>query len=299
MKLCGKEIGKDKPTYIIAEIGINHNGDFDTAKCLIDKAKECGVDCVKFQKRHLPSIYKPEVLANPHIHSIGLSVYIPVLKQMEFTIEQHFELKEYCKDINIDYLCTPFDIVSAKELESINVAFYKIGSINMANMPLLDYIANTNKPLLVSTGMHTYNDIERIDMYLWNKKIDYAFMHCVSTYPVDFKDVNLNAMLALKELHEPVGYSGHERGIEISVCAVAIGASIIERHFTLDRTQKGLDHACSLEPEGLRRMCEHIRMLELARGDGVKKITRGEQIVRESLGGEALCIGDSKAVSMT
>lgn len=291
IKISNRIIGDNNPTYTIAEIGINHNGNFELAKKMIYIAKECGIDCVKFQKRNLSYIYKSDVLKNPHLFSVGLGIYIPILKEVEFTIDQHFELKEYCKDLNIHYLCTPFDIISAKELFQINVDAFKIASINMTNKKLLEYISIFNKPILVSTGMTSWHNIEDINIFLQQLNAQYMFLHCVSTYPVDFKDINLSLINKLNEIHNPIGYSGHERGIEISVCAVAMGASIIERHFTLDRTMKGPDHACSLEPEGLKRMVRHIRDFELARGSGIKKITRGEQLVKESLGGEVLCTG--------
>lgn len=294
IKIGNRIIGKEYPAYIIAEVGINHNGNFFLAKQMIDEAKKCGVDCVKFQKRHLESIYKPEVLANPHLHSIGLGVYIPILKQCEFTIEQHAELKKYCESIGLDYLCTPFDIKSALELETIKPNAYKIGSINFKNLDLIDIIVNLRKPMFLSTGMSKWEDIIKIYNYLeefnkaaleeGNKSIEFSFLHCVSTYPVDFKDCNLMMIPKLAELHEPIGYSGHERGVVISVCAITLGASIIERHFTLDRTMQGPDHAASIEPIGMKKMVEYIRFYELAKGDGIKKITRGEQIVSESLG---------------
>ena len=294
-------IGEGNSTYIIAEIGINHNGDFDLAKRMIDVAKECGVDCVKFQKRHLESIYDTETLQNPHLKSVSLGVYIPILKEVELNIEQHAKLKDYCNDIGVDYLCSPWDITSADELESIDVIAYKVASVNLTNWVLIKHLVQFRKPLILSTGMSSWISILRANDYLQKSNSIYMFLHCVSTYPVDFKDVNLNLLHRLCGIHSPVGYSGHERGIEISVCAVAMGASVIERHFTLDRTMKGPDHAASLEPEGLKRMVRHIRDFELARGDGFKKITRGEQIVREALGQEPvelICIGDSKADSM-
>jgi N-acetylneuraminate synthase len=289
IKIGNRLIGNNHPAYIIAEIGINHNGDFSLAKQMILEAKKCGVDCVKFQKRHLESIYNKDVLDNPHLHSIGLGVYIPILKSTEFTIEQHLELKEYCKTIGIDYLCTPMDIKSALELKTIEPDAYKIASVNFRNLDLLEQVIKFEKPIILSTGMCKWEDIVRTYNYLVSdKSLDFCLLHCVSTYPVDFKDCNLAMISKLNELHSPVGYSGHERGVEISLCAVALGASIIERHFTLDRTMAGPDHAASIEPIGFQKLVEHIRAFELARGDGVKKITRGEQIVKESLGGNPI-----------
>lgn len=295
-------IGKDHPTYIVAEIGINHNGDFDLAKIMIDKAKECGVDCVKFQKRNLEHIYEPEVLRDPHLSSISLGVYIPILKECELPIDKHYQLKLYCESIGIDYLCSPWDIKSAQELEEINVKAYKIASVDLMNYKLIGCLTVNQKPIILSTGMSTWDSILDVHKLLTSLQAEYMFLHCVSTYPVDFKDVNLKMIYKLSDLHEPTGYSGHERGIEISVCAVAMGASFIERHFTLDRTMKGPDHAASLEPEGLKRMVEHIRCFELAKGNGVKRITRGEQIVKEALGKEPIdtedsCTGDGKVDS--
>lgn len=288
LKIGNRIIGENNPSYIIAEIGINHNGNIELAKDMIDMAEECGVDCVKFQKRHLESIYGKETLKQPHLKSISLGVYIPILKEVEFSISQHQELKQYAEGMGLDYLCSPFDIISLGELESIDVKAYKVASVNLTNCALIKQIAATNKPIILSTGMSTWENIRAIHHYLKGYGADYMFLHCVSTYPVDFKDINLQMIEKLKQLHAPVGYSGHERGIEISVCAVAMGASVIERHFTLDRTMKGPDHAASLEPEGLKRMCKHIRDFELARGNGIKRITRGEQIVKEALGQEPI-----------
>jgi len=281
-------IDEQHSAYIIAEIGINHNGSMDRAFEMIDEAKRCGVDCVKFQKRTLSAIYPKDVLDNPHLHSIGLGVYIPILKASEFTYEQHIELKAYCESMGLDYLCTPFDVASAVMLEIIGVCAYKIGSVSLPNRELLDRIISCGKPIILSTGMSKWETILEVHEYLKAKKSQYMFLHCVSTYPVDFKDCNLRMIAKLKELGVPVGYSGHERGIEISVCAAAMGACIIERHFTLDRTMQGPDHAASLEPTGMKKLVEHIKAFELAKGDGVKKITRGEQIVMESLGRDPL-----------
>ncbi len=295
-----RKIGNDYPTYVIAEIGINHQGNYDIAKKMIDKAKECGVDCVKFQKRSLEHIYRPEVLKNPHLTSISLGIYIPILKEVELDMQQHYKLALYCRHRGIDYLCSPWDIKSAAELQSMGVMgvkAFKIASVNLTDINLIKQVAGYGKPMIISTGMSSMGDIMRVHDVMLKYDTEYMFLHCVSTYPVDFKDVNLRMIEKLADIHKPVGYSGHERGIEISVCAVAMGASVIERHFTLDRTMEGPDHAASLEPEGLKRMCKHIRDYELARGSGVKRITRGEQIVREALGKEPIMCGNSNLVS--
>ena len=284
LKIGDKTISEDSSTFIIAEAGINHNGSLETAKKLVDVAVESGADCVKFQKRDLSSLYTPSMLKNPNLDSQGLHNMISLLKEVELSEENYKELTKYCESKGILFLCTPWDRNSVDFLESLNVKAYKISSADLTNIPLIDYIASKNKPILLSTGMSSEEEIEKTVNFLKNKNAQFAILHCNSTYPSPFKDINLRFMNRLKEKHDViVGYSGHERGISPSLAAVAIGAKIVERHFTLDKNMKGPDHSASLEPNELKQLVENIRNVESSLGKPHKKISRGEILTRETL----------------
>lgn len=287
MNFLGQNIGLSGRIFVIAEAGINHNGDLDMALRMVEVAKEVGADAVKFQKRNMETLYRPNVLAEPSNESHSLGVYIPLLKQCEFTLAQHVRLKERCDQVGIKYLCSPWDIESVMDLESMGVEGYKIPSACLSDPYLVEAVAKTGKPLIFSTGMHTWDEIKQLlPTYLEEHKLQTraAVMHCVSSYPTANRDVGLNVLgLYRGAFAIPVGYSGHERGIPITVAAVALGATIIERHFTLDRTLPGPDHAASLEPVGLETLIRHIRAVEEA-VVGEKKMNQGEVVARETLG---------------
>lgn len=279
----GKNIGDGLQTYIIAEIGLNHNGNLSTAKKLVLKAKECGADAVKFQKRDLKAIYKEDILKDPNKDSQATVYLFDIFKRFELSKIDFKKIKKYCDKIGITFFCTPFDLISAKFLEELDVPFYKVASADLTNMALISKLASFKKPLILSTGMSEISEIDFTVNYLKKKKVTFALMHCISSYPPSFKDINLKLIDVLKKrYHVPVGYSGHERGITISGCAVALGANILERHFTLDRSMEGPDHNISLEPEGLLKMINRIRIVEQAMGTGEKIITRGELLSREA-----------------
>lgn len=297
MNFLGKEIGKGKPTFIIAEAGINHQGQLAKAKSMVEVARGAGADAIKFQKRDMDELYRMETLSNPSKESHSLGVYIPILKQCELSEIDHAQLKEYCDELGIKYLCSPWDIPSVQFLEGLNVDGYKVPSACLSDTFLMNEIYQTGKPAIFSTGMHEESEM----LMLLNKAMrlfgdeKMAILHCVSSYPTANRDVNLKYMVELLELFNcPVGYSGHERGLPITVAAVALGAQIIERHFTLDRTLPGPDHAASIEPHGLETLVRHIRAIEDALG-GEKAVNQGETVARETLGKVLTWAKDHKA----
>lgn len=274
--------GENQPTFVIAEIGLNHNGNIKLAKQLIVKAKEAGADAVKFQKRDLKSLYKKDIYDDPNKDSQSTAYLIDVFKKYELTEDEFVKLKKFCDNLDIIFFATPFDIKSAHFLEKIDVPLYKIASHDLTNIPLIEVIVNNKKPIIMSTGMSQMEEIDFTVNFLNKKHAQYALLHCVSAYPVPFKDVNLRMIEVLKKRYKvPVGWSGHERGIIVSICSVAVGAHIVERHITLNRAFNGPDHNISLTPRGFRKMVERIRAIELALGHGEKTMSRGEVLSRE------------------
>lgn len=281
-KVKKRIFGKDQPVFIIAEIGLNHNGSIKRAKELILTAKESGVDAVKFQKRDLRSLYKSDIVDDPNKDSQSTAYLFDIFRKFELKEEDFIELKEYCDKLDIIFFATPFDVKSAKFLEKIGVSLYKISSSDLTNIPLIELIVNNNKPIILSTGMSQVSEIDFTVNYLKKRKAKFALLHCVSAYPAAFKDINLTMLKLLKKRYKvTVGYSGHERGYIAPLAAVAFGAKIIEKHFTLDRSLEGPDHNISLTPEGLIKLVDRIRAVEEIIGNGKKIITRGETLSRE------------------
>jgi sialic acid synthase SpsE/sugar phosphate isomerase/epimerase len=291
-----KKIGPGNPCYIIAEIGINHNGSFEIAKSLIDAAIDAKVDAVKFQKRQLSSLYVDEVLKDPSVAEQGLQYMIPILKQFELSDMDFKEIFNYCKSKNMTFLCSPWDIPSIDFLEELEVCAYKVASADLTNMILLKRLAEKNKSLILSTGMSTIEEIEYTYEFLKKyKNLEFAFLHCNSTYPAPFHNLNINFIEELQNKFDiPIGYSGHEPGIIVPVAAICKGACIIEKHLTLDRTMKGPDHASSLEPQGFLKLVRDIRNVELSFGTKHKWISRGEVLNREVLGKSLVADRDIK-----
>ena len=290
IEINGKKIGFEQPTYIIAEIGINHNGSIEIAKKLIDVAVEAKVDAVKFQKRDINSLYKKDVLEDPNIDSQGLEILLNVLNEVEFGEDEYKEIIEYCKKSEITFLCTPWDKKSVDFLEKFDVAAYKIASADLTNFPLIQYISEMKKPMIISTGMSTMEEIDRTVKFVKEIGASFVLMHSNSTYPAPVELLNLELIPELKETFDvPVGYSGHESDIIPSITASNIGAVIIERHITLDKTMEGLDQAASLEPDELKNLVKSIRESEKARGKAIKKMTRGETLQREVLAKSLIC----------
>ncbi len=272
-----------KRTFIIAEIGNNHNGSFQKAKLMIDKAIDIGVDAVKFQMRHIEEVYRSKSLSRKG-DDLGTEYVLDLLDKFELSQAEHRELSDYCKEKNILYMCTPWDQKSIDVLESFNVKAYKVASADLTNTPLINKLCETKKPLILSTGMSTVEEIKFTTDFLNKKNASFALLHCNSTYPAPIQDINLNWINSLREIHPIVGYSGHERGINVSLAAVSLGAQIIERHFTLDRNMEGPDHAASLEYKEFKNLVKGCREIEQALGDGkTKKISQGEMINRENL----------------
>ena len=271
--------------FIIAEIGNNHNGSFERAKLMIDKAVEMGADCAKFQMRQIREVYRSKSLEKRG-EDLGTEYIIDLLNKFELSIEQQKELSEYCKTKGILYMCTPWDTKSVEILESFNVPAYKVASADLTNLPLLDKLASTKKPLILSTGMSTSEEVKCTVDFLNNRNVYFALLHCNSTYPAPLHDINLKWISKLNRIHPLVGYSGHERGINVSLAAVALGAKIIERHFTLDRKMEGPDHSASLEFDEFRDLINGCREIEKALGDDNvinRMLSQGEMINRENL----------------
>jgi len=276
------EIGGGR-TFIIAEIGNNHNGSYDRAIKMIDCAAEMGVDCVKFQMRHLEEVYRKRSLGKDG-EDLGTEYILDLLNRFELGVDEHRRLSEYSNSKGIMYLCTPWDALSVDVLERLNVPAYKVASADLTNLPLLDRLVSTGKPLILSTGMSKSEEVQCTVDFLKNKNAAFILLHCNSTYPAPLHDINLRWMHKLREIHPLVGYSGHERGINVSIAAVALDACVIERHFTLDREMEGPDHAASLTFVEFKRMIEGIREIEEVLGfGGERQLSQGEMINRENL----------------
>lgn len=270
--------------FVIAEIGNNHNGCLSRAFKMIDAAKNAGADCVKFQMRHLDYLYRKKTLSRIDA-DLGAEYVLDLLDKFDFTIEQHKEVADYCRDVGIIYMCTAWDIMSVNILEDMGVLAYKVASADLTNMPLLDRLAKTEKPLILSTGMSKWDEVLYTNEFLKRKSVETVFLHCNSTYPAPFDDINLQWIPKMKEHLGCVGYSGHERGINVSIAAVALGAQVIEKHVTFDRNMEGPDHAASLYFDELAMMVRGIKQVTRALGDGeTRNISQGELINRENLG---------------
>lgn len=266
--------------YIIAEAGVNHNGSLELAKQLALTAKEANADAVKFQTFNSEAIvsriaekadYQKEVTCNSESQ-------LEMIKRLELSADHFIQLNKYCADIGIEFLSTPFDIESIKFLNQLNMKFWKIPSGEVTNLPYLLQIAKTHKPVVMSTGMCEIFEIEDAIEILRNYGTEeITLLHCNTEYPTPFEDANISAIVTMKEhFGMEVGYSDHTKGIEAVIAAAALGASIIEKHFTLDRNMEGPDHKASLEPRDLKEMVSSIRNIELALGTGIKKPTVSE-----------------------
>jgi N-acetylneuraminate synthase len=276
-------ISEKNPAFFIAEIGINHNGSLEIAKQLIDLAKICDVDAVKFQKR-TPEICVPNKVRNRIKETPwGEMTYFEYKNRIEFGEKEFKDIDRYCKEKNIIWFATPWDLPSVDFLEKFDVPCYKIASAHLTNKKLLEKIKELNKPVFLSTGMSTEKQIEKADEVL--NETDHAILHCNSSYPAVDNELNLNYITILKQKFPEsiIGYSGHEEGISASLIAANLGAKIIERHITLDRAMWGTDQAASLEFSGLRRLVRDIKKLPTWLGDGEKRVYDSEKLVRDKL----------------
>lgn len=278
-------------TYIVAEIGINHNGSLKTAIELIEASKDAGVDAVKFQKRNLESIYSKEILDDANNSEWSFEYLIPLLKEVELSEDEYKIIRKKCDELELDLIITPFDEVSAEFIAELGVSAYKIASADMTNIPLLKKCNDYGLPLLISTGMWKDEDIVKCSKIYKIDKLKYAFLLAQSTYPASYETLNLKYLEKLKELTPVVGYSGHERGTFIPVAAVAMGCKIIEKHITFDITQKGPDHKASMLPDEWKEMVYQIRMLEKAMGS-TKAINQAEIQNKEAFAKSAVPIRD-------
>ncbi len=280
-----RPVGDGHPVFIIAEAGINHNGSLTLAKKLIDAAAASGADAVKFQLRHLDDLYVKSARENIHGEDIGTQYLLSLIKDADLPSRHFKELARYAREKNIMFLCTPWDKKSADFLEALGVPAYKVASADLINFELLEHLTKKKRPMIISTGMASAGEIERTIRFLDDRGALYALLHCNSTYPAHTKDLNLHFIARLKEMSGgTVGYSGHELGIAPTLATIPLGARIIERHLTLDRTMTGPDHAASLEPEEFKQLVRDIRRIEEALGSGKKFVTAGEYINRKNLG---------------
>jgi N-acetylneuraminate synthase/N,N'-diacetyllegionaminate synthase len=295
VRIGNKIIGEGHPVFIIAEAGVNHNGSLKLAKRMIDVAKEAGADAVKFQTYNteaLITLNAPK--AEYQKKTVPVKSQYEMLKSLELSSEVFKELFNYCRHKKIIFFSTPFDLKSADFLNKLRVPAFKISSGELTNVPLLEQISRFGKPIILSTGMATILEIEEAvkTIYAFNNR-RLVLLHCTSNYPAEFKNVNLKAMQTMQKMFKlPVGYSDHTNGVEVAVAAVALGAAVIEKHFTLDKKLSGPDHLASLSPEELFLLVRSIRNIEQAMGDGAKTPRRSEIEVQRMARKSIVAIND-------
>jgi N-acetylneuraminate synthase len=274
VRIGSKLLGGEQPCYIIAEIGINHNGDLDLAKRLISVAVAAGCDAVKFQKRTVEVVYTAEELAKPRESPFG-TTNGDLKRALEFGEEDFKDIDAYCKAVKIAWFSSCWDEPSVDIMEQFNPPCYKIASASLTDDNLLRYTRKTGRPIILSTGMSTLDEIDHAVDVLGKK--DLIILHACSTYPAYYSELNLRAIPVMRERYGvPVGYSGHETGIPSTVASVVLGACCVERHITMDRAMWGSDQAASLEPNGIGRVVRDIRLIEQSLGDGVKRVFERE-----------------------
>jgi sialic acid synthase SpsE len=269
-------VGPGQPVYVIGEIGINHNGDLRTALALIDQAKAAGMDAVKFQKR-TPEVCTPRDQWDLERDTPwGRMTYIEYRRRVEFDAEDYRQIDEYCREIGIDWFASPWDVESVDFLGAFNPPAFKVASASLTDDVLLRAMRATGRTVILSTGMSTPEQIRHAVEVLGSRNI--VLLHATSTYPAPPEQLNLRMINTLEAEYPnvPIGYSGHEVGLQSTLCAVALGAVMVERHITLDRAMWGSDQSASVEPEGMRRLVRDIRVIEASLGDGVKQVYPGE-----------------------
>ena len=276
IKIGNKLIGDGHPAYVIAEAGINHNGGLGLAKQLIDAAVHAGANAVKFQKRTPEVCTPPEQQKQMRETPWGYISYLDYRYKVEFNEEQYREIDRYCKEKGIDWMVSVWDEPSVDFMEKFSTPAYKIPSASLTDHNLLKYVRKTGKPIIISSGMSTMEEIRRGAETVGTDNL--IIMHCTSTYPCEPEELNLNMIKTLRNEfpNNPIGYSGHEVGLVPSAIAVAFGACMVERHLTLDRAMWGSDQAASVEPGGFERLVKYIRVTEASLGDGVKKVYASE-----------------------
>ncbi len=271
----GTPVGDGHPTYVVAEIGINHNGQVDIAKALIDAAVHAGVNAVKFQKRTPELCVPPDQQGRMRETPWGYITYLEYRHKVEFGKQEYREIDAYCRQRGVTWFASVWDKPSVDFLEAFDPPCYKIPSAALTDHDLIRYVAQTGRPVILSTGMSTMEQIEAAVSLVDNDRL--IITHATSTYPCEPEELNLRVIQTLRQRFTcPIGYSGHEVGLVPSVVAVALGACLVERHITLDRAMWGSDQAASVEPGGFERLMKYIRVTELALGDGVKRVYESE-----------------------
>ena len=281
IKIGNRLVGDDEPCFVVAEIGINHNGDLDITRKLISAALLAGCDAVKFQKRTIEVVYAPEELAKPRESPFG-TTNGDLKRGLEFGYEQYKVIDDYCRQHKLQWYASCWDEASVDFIEQFNPPCYKIASPCLTDDNLLRHCRRYGRPIILSTGMSTLEQIDHAVEVLGTE--DLILMHCTSTYPAKPEELNLNTIETLKEYFRvPVGYSGHEVGLSTTVAATVLGACMVERHITLDRAMWGSDQAASIEPHGFARLVRDIHVIEKALGDGVNRVYESELPVMKKL----------------
>jgi N-acetylneuraminate synthase len=281
IKIGNSLVGDGYPCYVIAEIGINHNGDINIAKKMVDAAVAAKCNAVKFQKRTVDIVYSAEELARPRESPFG-DTNGDLKYGLEFGQEDYIEIDRHCRQNNIAWLASCWDEQSVDFIEQFNVPCYKIASASLTDDGLLRHTRSKGRPILMSTGMSTLEQIDHAVKVAG--KEDLVIMHTTSTYPALYEELNLRVIPMLKQRYGlPIGYSGHETGLSTSIASVAMGACVVERHITLDRAMWGSDQAASVEPQGFAHMVRDIRLVEMAMGDGIKRVIEREVPVMKKL----------------
>jgi N-acetylneuraminate synthase len=281
VSIASRPIGAGQPCYIIAEIGINHNGDIDLAKKLISVAVSAGCDAVKFQKRTVDVVYTAAELATPRENPFG-DTNGDLKRALEFGLDEYREIDAFCKSVKMPWFASPWDEGSVDFLEQFDPPCYKVASASLTDHDLLRHMRSKGRPIILSTGMSTIEEIDSAVAAVGTK--DLILLHACSTYPAYYEELNLMVIPELQRRYGvPVGYSGHETGITSSVAAAVIGACVVERHITMDRAMWGSDQAASLEPNGIMRLVRDIRLVERSMGDGVKRVYEREYPIIKKL----------------
>ena len=300
LEIVGQVISNESEVYVIAEIGNNHEGDLKTCKKMFRAAKRAGADAVKLQKRDNKTLYTKTFYNKPYdnVNSYG-KTYGEHREFLEFDVEDYCELVDYAKELGITFFATAFDESSLDFLDNFDMPAYKIASADITNTPLIEHIASFGKPLIISTGGATIEDIDRVYLLL-NHRVDFSFLHCVATYPNQPEDLNLRCIEQMRTRYPDtvIGFSSHHPSVYMSLAAANLGASILEIHFTLNRASKGTDHALSLEPKGLATLCSDLKSVKKAMGDGERHVLDAEKAPIEKMGKGIYPIGHIKQGDM-
>jgi sialic acid synthase len=299
LHISGQRIGDDAECFVIAEVGHNHQGSLERCKQLFRVAKECGVDAVKLQKRDNRSLYTRAMFAKPYDHENSFGpTYGEHREALEFGRDEYVELQRHCRELGLAFFATAFDIPSADFLAALDMPAYKIASGDLRTLPLLTHVARIGRPMIVSTGGATLEDVERAYEVIAPINPQIAFLQCTAAYPASAEDLNLRVITTLRDRFPElvVGLSDHENGIAMAVAAYVLGARIVEKHFTLNHTDKGTDHAFSLEPIGMRKLVRDLRRARVALGDGVKQPLPSERqpllkMGKKLVASRQLCVG--------